>query len=298
MRRDLLVAIALTACAPPPAHLPATDSGWIVEPLTAAPRATTAAPVTPVPLEQCGATEQGFDGWMVSFRAYALSKGIGTTTVERALAGTLYDPAVIELDRSQKPFKQSLAEFSARRVTRARIARGKRVLARERDLLHRVTARFGVQPEVLVAIWGLETDFGENLGSTSSLRALATLAYDCRRSARFRDELLSALRILERGDLTEAEMVGAWAGELGQLQFLPSSYERFGVDFDGDGRIDMVQSRADALASTANYLEGHGWRAREAYRVGSANFEALGAWNASAIYRETIVLFAARLVGR
>ena len=180
-------------------------------------------------------------------------------------------------------------------MTRARLAAATARLREGADLFTRIEARFGVPREVLVAIWGLETDFGVNVGSTESLRALATLAYDCRRAARFRGELLAALRIVQRGDLAPSQMKGAWAGELGQTQFLASSYEKFAVDFDGDGRADIVSSSADALASTASYLAGHAWRAGEPFGEGTPNFEALGSWNSSDVYRRTIVLFASKL---
>ena len=180
-------------------------------------------------------------------------------------------------------------------VTSARVRHGKEQLLAHAALLGKIRKRFGVADEILVAIWGLETDFGENQGSTPSLDALATLAYDCRRSERFRGELLSALRIVERGDLAPEDMRGAWAGELGQTQFLPSSYERFGFDFDEDGKVDLVRSVEDALASTASYLAGHGWRAGEGYAPDSPNFEVLAEWNKSDVYRRTIVLFDSKL---
>jgi lytic murein transglycosylase len=175
------------------------------------------------------------------------------------------------------------------------VRRGQQHLSAHAPLLAKITKRFGVAPEVVVAIWGLETDFGSNQGSTRSLNALATLAYDCRRAERFRGELMSALRIAERGDLAPEEMRGAWAGELGQTQFLPSSYERFGVDFDGDGKIDLVSSVDDALGSTASYLAGHGWRKGEGFAPESPNFEVLSEWNKSEVYQRTIVLFASKL---
>lgn len=212
-----------------------------------------------------------------------------------SLHDVTYDASVIALDRSQSAFKLGFAEFAAQRITRARLARGAEILRESADLLARIEAKLGVPAEIVVAIWGLETDYGQNIGAHSVFRALATLAYDCRRSARFRGELLAALRIVERGDLAPGEMVGAWAGELGQTQFLPSSYERFAIDFDGDGRANLLASSADALASTAAYLRGHGWRDGEPYVEGTANFEALASWNASEMYRKTIVLFAAKL---
>lgn len=251
--------------------------------------------VAPVALESCGNTSEGFDGWLVSFRRHAVEQKISADRVDEALRGVRYDDEVVALDRSQEAHKLSFAEFSRRHVTRERVVRGKELRKEHAAVLLRIEERFGVAPEVLLAIWGLETDYGENMGGRPCLRSLATLAYDCRRSGRFRGELLSALRILDRGDLQPSQMVGAWAGELGQTQFLPSSYERFAIDFDGDGHANLVGSAVDALASTANYLQQHGWRAREAYGPKSPNFQVLEQWNGSAVYRETIVHFAGKL---
>jgi membrane-bound lytic murein transglycosylase B len=291
-----LAAVLLGACAHGKPARPPADDAWIVARPevneTPAPKA-----LEPLPLDHCSATEEGFDRWMEGFRRHAREQGISPKALA-TIAALAYDPGVIALDRAQKPFKLSFAEFAAKRVTPDRVARGRRELASHAALLARVVERFGVHAEILVAIWGLETDYGANAGSISSLGALATLAFDCRRAGRFRGELLSALRILDHGDLGADELFGAWAGELGQTQFLPSSYLAFGVDFDGDGRVDMVRSAADALASTASYLKGHGWRAGEPYAPGSANFDALREWNASEIYRKTIVLFAEKLVRR
>jgi lytic murein transglycosylase len=162
-------------------------------------------------------------------------------------------------------------------------------------LLNRIEQQFGVPAEVVVAIWGLETDFGANMGKHNALRALATLAYDCRRSEFFTGQLLDALRIIARGDLSPGEMRGAWAGELGQTQFLPSSYLKFAVDFDGNGRRDLIRSVPDVLASTANYLKSYGWQRGQPWTEGSANFAVLKEWNKAAVYQRTIALFAARL---
>jgi membrane-bound lytic murein transglycosylase B len=148
---------------------------------------------------------------------------------------------------------------------------------------------------VLVAIWGLETDFGVNLGKFSTLRSLATLAYDCRRSELFRAELMDALRIIERGDLSPAEMRGAWAGEIGQTQFMPSSYIKFAVDFDENGRRDLLRSALDVLASTANYLASYGWQRGQGWDAGSANFAVILQWNKSEVYARTVGYFARRL---
>jgi lytic murein transglycosylase len=161
--------------------------------------------------------------------------------------------------------------------------------------LSRIEQAYGVPGEVLVAIWGLETDFGVNTGKFQTIRSLATLAYDCRRGDEFRGELMDALRIVERGDLSPQEMRGAWAGELGQTQFMPSSWVKYAVDFDGNGRRDLLHSATDVLASTANYLASHGWQRGKDWEPGSANFAVLQQWNKSEVYARTIAYFATQL---
>ena len=155
----------------------------------------------------------------------------------------------------------------------------------------RIEQAYGVPGEVLVAIWGLETDFGVNIGKFPTLRSLATLAYDCRRADLFRAELMDALRIVERGDIAPQEMRGAWAGEIGQTQFMPSSYIKFAVDFDGNGRRDLLRSAPDVLASTANFLAGHGWQRGKDWEPGSANFAVIQQWNKSEVYSQDHRLF-------
>ena len=153
--------------------------------------------------------------------------------------------------------------------------------------------------QIIVAIWGLETDFGHgDMGKQQVIRTLATLAHDCRRTDLFQGELLAALKILQRGDLPLREMIGAGAGEIGQTQFLPSSYIKYGVYFDGDGRVDLRHDVADVLASTANLLHTNGFKMGEPYGEGSANFEAMHEWNHAVVYRKTIAYFADQLVGR
>ncbi len=269
-------------------------------PLRPAPKVEEAqVPVAPlVPVETCSDNGRDFDEWVPSFREYAIKQGVAREVVERSLAGVAYDSSVVELDRTQRPHKATFEAFVASHVTAARVRRGKKLLVEEASLLGKISKRFGVPPEILVALWGLETDYGAYQGTTRSLNALATLAYDCRRAERFRGELLSALRIVARGDLQPGQMRGAWAGELGQTQFLPSSYEKFGIDFDEDGHIDLIGSVDDALGSTANYLAGHGWHAGEGYAADTPNFEVLGEWNKSDVYRRTIVLFAGKLKSR
>jgi lytic murein transglycosylase len=165
------------------------------------------------------------------------------------------------------------------------------------NTLHRIEQRFGVPGSVVIAIWGLETDFGVDIGRQPTLRALVTLGHDCRRSEMFQGELLAALQIIDRGDLSPSEMRGAWAGELGQAQFLPTNYIKYAVDFDGNGRRDLIRSVPDTLASIANLLKEHGWQAGGSYHEGSPNFSVLQAWNKSAVYQRTIAAFAERLDG-
>src|SRR5262245_60927885 len=173
------------------------------------------------------------------------------------------------------------------------------MLKRHAALLSQIEQRFGVPREIIVAIWGLETDFGSgDMGKLSVFRVLTTMAHDCRRTELFQRELLAALQILQRGDLPLNEMIGAYAGEIGQTQFLPSSYIKYGVDFDGSGHVDLRRSIPDVLASTANLLKVNGWRAGQPYTEGSANFEAMREWNRAVVYRKTIAYFADQLGGQ
>ena len=236
-----------------------------------------------------------FDSWLESFKQEAAAQGISQRTIASALNGVAYDPAIISRDHSQGVFQQSFEQFSGRMVSPDRLRKGANMLKRYGSILERIEERYGVPGPVLVAIWGLETDFGVNQGRFPIIRSLATLAYDCRRSEKFRAELLDALRIIERGDMTSSEMLGAWAGEIGQTQFLPSSYIKFAVDFDGYGRRDLIRSTPNALASTANYLKSYGWVRDQPWTPSSANFNALLKWNESEVYAKTVAYFATRL---
>ncbi len=236
----------------------------------------------------------GFAGWLADFRREAVGQGISEAAVGTALAGVTFDPGVIKKDRSQGVFKQGFEQFAANRVD-PRLKQARAMLSKHGALLSRIEAAYGVPGPVLIAIWGLETDFGAVRGNLSTIRSLATLAYDCRRTELFTGELLAAIRIVERGDLSPKEMRGGWAGELGQAQFLPSSYLKFAVDFDGNGRRDLIHSSADALASVANYLRGYGWRSGQPWVEGTANFRVIQQWNKSSVYSRTIAYFATRL---
>ena len=204
---------------------------------------------------------------------------------------------MLAADKRQGVFKQSFEQFSGRMISRDRLSKGQRLMAQHAATLKRVEQKYGVPGAVVVAIWGLETDYGVNQGKYSVVRSVASLAYDCRRSEKFQGELADALRIIDRGDMSFAEMRGDWAGEIGQTQFLPSSYVKYAVDFDGKGRRDLVRHVPDVLASTANYLKSHGWQRGQGWGPGQPNFEAIKQWNKADVYAHTIALFADKLDG-
>jgi len=206
---------------------------------------------------------KSFEAWLRDFKAQAIQSGISPRAASAALDGLSFDRDVVRRDRAQGVFAQDFVQFSSRMVARYRLEKGAALIKKDAGIFRRVEQQFGVPAPVLVAFWGLETDFGANLGDSNTLRSVATLAYDCRRPDMFRTELMSALRLVDRGDLSPQEMRGPWAGELGQFQFLPSHYLNYGVDFDGDGHINLIRSDADALASAANYLTSLGWRRGE-----------------------------------
>jgi len=245
---------------------------------------------------QCGNDAAGFQPWLADFRQEAVSEGISPHVVAAALGNVTYNTTVIRLDRTQhKTFGGTFEQFAAGRVTAGRINKGKALMRSYAGVLSKVESRFGVQPEILVAIWGMETDYGVVSGKMPVFRSLATLAYDCRRSDFFRNELMSALKIVQRGDESASGMIGAWAGEIGQTQFLCSNYLKYAVDMDGNGRRDLIHSPADVLGSTANLLKQHGWSAGGSYEPGSSNFGVLSDWNKSSNYQRAIVLFAQKL---
>ena len=237
-----------------------------------------------------------FQTWLDDFKTEAAAKGISQAAITAGLKDVTLDQSVLARDKSQKVFTQTFEEFSGRMVP-PRMTRGANMLKQYGSVLGRVEQAYGVPGEVLVAIWGLETDFGVNIGKFPTLRSLATLAYDCRRADMFRAELMDALRIVERGDLTPAEMHGAWAGEIGQTQFMPSSYIKFAIDYDGNGRRDLIRSPVDVLASTANYLRSYGWQRGQPWGPGTANFNVLLQWNKSTVYTKTVAYMANKLAG-
>jgi lytic murein transglycosylase len=237
-----------------------------------------------------------FGAWLEGVKAEAAADGISQRTIQSALGNITYDPSIIARDHAQGVFRQSFDQFAGRMVP-PRLARAQRLLAQYGPLFGRIEAQFGVPGAVIVAIWGLETDFGADDGRFPTVRSLAALAYDCRRPDKFRGELIAALQIIDRGDMAPSDMHGAWAGEIGQTQFLPSSYLKYAIDYDGSGRRDLIRSVPDVLASTANYLKGYGWQKGQPWGEGSANFQVLLQWNASQVYTKTVAYFAQQLAG-
>ena len=252
---------------------------------------------TPALAARCGGD---FRTFVQNISTEAAASGISQATIAEALGGVQQDMGVLAFDRRQRgTFTKTFEQYVSTRVGPGRINGGRAMLQRHAALLSSIEAKYGVPRQILVAIWGLESDFGKgDMGKLPVFRVLATMAHDCRRTELFQGELLAALKILQRGDLSLREMIGAYAGEIGQTQFLPSSYIKYGVDFDGDGRIDLRHSVADVLASTANLLHSNGFKMGAPYGEGSANFEAMREWNRAVIYRKTIAYYADQLAGR
>ncbi len=202
-----------------------------------------------------------FDRWLADFKREAVAEGISRRAVDAALAGVVLDQNVLKRDRGQGVFQQSFLQFAQRMTGAARYKNGLGRMKSEAALLSRIEQRTGVPPAVVVALWGLESDYGTYKGANFKvIQAVATLAYDCRRSDFFRDQLKAAVKIVERGDLRPEDMIGNWAGELGPTQFTPKGYFEAGLDMDGDGRVDMTRSVPDALGSAANLLKNYGWQ--------------------------------------
>jgi len=229
---------------------------WLLTlPVTAAEDSATQQPTSP---------EQDFATWLNELRMEAAGAGISANTLDAALASVSEPlPRVLELDRSQPEFMQTFTGYMSNRLSSERIARGQRMLVEHRDLFARIEREYGVQPHYLVAFWALESNFGDFTGGFSVVNALATLAWDPRRSDFFRNELLTALRIIDQGHIPAENMTGSWAGAMGQCQFMPSTFATYAVDGDGDGRIDVWNSLPDIFASAANYLSRAGWKGDE-----------------------------------
>ena len=244
---------------------------------------------------RCGNDSGGFNKWKAEFAKEAKKNGVSGKALA-ALAQTNYSKSTISSDRGQKSFKLSLSQFMQKRGGKGIAQKGKSLKRQNASLFNSIEQRYGVPPGPIIAIWGMETAFGGFMGNSNILSSVATLAYDCRRSDYFTDQLYAALRLVQNGNLSPGA-IGAAHGEIGQTQFLPKSVLNYGVDGDGNGRIDLIRSRADALASTANFLRAHGWRPGAGYQPGQPNFVALQGWNAAGVYQQAIAIIGAEIDG-
>ncbi|WP_415754539.1 lytic murein transglycosylase [Pseudomonas leptonychotis] len=243
------ILLLLTACADAPA-----------QPLAAAPITATAAPASPIASAVLSPTPLlSFDEWRTLLRSDAIAAGIDADLFDRTFAGITLDPRVVTSDSSQPEFTRPVWEYIDGAVSVSRIAQGRVLKAQHRPTLKAIRSTYAVDHEVLIAIWGMESNYGSNIGSHNVIRSLATLAYDGRRQVFWRSQLLAALQILQAGDGPAQGLIGSWAGAMGQTQFMPTTFNQHAVDFDGDGRRDLWSSTPDALASAAHYLQASGW---------------------------------------
>jgi len=236
----------------------------------------------------CGNTSAGFDTWKRQFSDEARAKGVSGSAMA-ALQGTTYNTATISADRGQKSFRLTLEEFLAKRGGPAIVSRGRALKQTHAALFASIEQRYGVPPGPLLAIWGMETGFGRMRGNQNVLSAVATLAYDCRRSAYFTEQLYAALTLIDRGVLS-AESRGSMHGEMGHTQFLPKNILAYGTG----GSLDNA---ASALNATANFLKGHGWKAGAGYQPGEPNYAAIQAWNAATVYQQALALMGRQIDG-
>jgi len=248
-----LLAVGLTACASPPSTTPQPPAITL-----------SAAQAAGVSMDEL-AQQQGFARWVSAFEESARAAGIDDATLHQAFDDAHYLPRAVSADRAQPEFTRAVWDYVDTVVSPARVQRGQQKLAEFQPQLDAATARYGVPQAVVVAIWGIESDYGANYGDAPTIDALATLGFDGRREAWARAQLLAALRILQGGDIDRAHMIGSWAGAMGQTQFIPSAFVQFAVDADGDGRRDIWGSMADVTASTANFLARSGWQAGQAW---------------------------------
>jgi membrane-bound lytic murein transglycosylase B len=236
---------------------------------------------------QCGSTAAGFEAWKAQFAGEARARGVSASTMS-ALMATNYATATIRADRGQRSFRLSLDQFLAKRGGPAIVSRGRALKQSHAALFGSIEQRYGVPPGPLLAIWGMETGFGRERGNQHTLSAVATLAYDCRRSAFFTDQLYALLTLIDRGVLS-ASTRGSMHGEVGQTQFLPKSILNYGTG--------NLENASNALTSTANFLKAHGWRAGAGYQPGEPNFGAIRAWNAATVYQRAIALLGQQIDG-
>ncbi len=260
-----LLLLTLAACSGASAQQNAAPQAITTDAPMMAQAAAPATPPVATPAAQPAAPPPEFSAWLAALRADALKQGISQPTVTAALSNVTPLQRVVELDRSQPEFTITLRQYLDRVISNARINQARAKYAEHKALLDEVGRKYGVQPRFIVALWGIETNFGSNTGGFSVVQALATLAYDGRRSAYFRGELINALKIIDAGHIAANAMRGSWAGAMGQNQFMPSSFLSYAQDYNGDGRRDIWTTTADVFASTANYLKQSGWRGDETW---------------------------------
>ncbi|HEY3677143.1 MAG TPA: lytic murein transglycosylase, partial [Bradyrhizobium sp.] len=244
------ISLALSSAAAAQQPLP-----WTTRPAATAPRPAPRAPASVAP-RGGAACHNGmtFDRFLAELKQKAIAAGVSQRAIAEASPGLVYDQGIVNRDRGQRVFGQVFTEFAGRMAAVYRMQQGQARIKTYQAAFARAEKEYGVPPAVIAAFWGLESDFGANMGNLPTLRSLVSLAYDCRRSEMFENETIAALKIIDRGDLTPDEMVGSWAGELGQTQFLPTHYFNYAVDYDGDGRRNLLSSSADVIGSTANYI--------------------------------------------
>ena len=242
----------------------------------------------------CGNTADGYEDWKSVMAKEAGRAGVGSRGQE-ALMGTTYSAKTISADRNQKSFKYSLSKFLQVRGADAIISQGRKRKAKNADFYAGLERSYGVPAGVVLAIHGMETGFGGFMGDTNVVSAIATLAYDCRRTEFFTGHLLAALELVDRGTIS-TKTIGAKHGEIGHTQFLPGNVLAYGVDGNGDGRVDLA-NQTDALASTANFLAQKGWRPGAGYQRGEPNYAVIKDWNAAGVYQEAIAIMGAKIDG-
>lgn len=242
----------------------------------------------------CGNTGAGFESWKSEFASYAKSQGVGARGLQ-ALAQSQYATRTIAADRNQKSFRYSLDRFMQVRGSATIVAQGKRRKANNPNFYAVLERQYGVPAGVLIAIHGMETAFGGFMGDSRVVSAIVTLTYDCRRSDFFRPHAIGALKLVDQGAIT-GDTRGAKHGELGHTQFLPGNALKYGVDADGNGRVDFYNI-SDAMASTANYLRQRGWKPGRGYQQGQPNFAVIKEWNAATVYQQAIAIMAQQIDG-
>jgi len=257
---------------------------------------TAALVLAPLPIlaAPCGNTGAGFAAWQRDFADEARRAGVGSRGLQ-ALARAQYATRTIAADRNQKSFRYSLEKFMQVRGATTIVAQGRKRKARHPEFYAALERRFGVPAGILIALHGMETAFGHFMGDSPVVSAITTLAYDCRRSDFFTPHAIAALKLVDQGTITGATL-GARHGELGHTQFLPGNALTYGVDADGDGRVDFYDM-SDALASTANFLRQKGWKPGRGFQPGEPNFEVIRQWNAATVYQQAIAIMAARIDG-